>query len=123
VTVERDGDMHDERYASASFRPGPAPRDDDFTPLGEALDRVRAELGLPETAALDVLRARWPDIVGADVAAHAHLVAVRDGIATVTTDGPLWATQLRYLETAILAEVAAVVGDEVVTSVRVRVGT
>ena len=123
MTVERDGDMHDERHASASFRSGPAPRDDDFTPLGDALERVRAELGLPETAALDVLRARWADIVGADVAAHAHLVAVRDGIATVTTDGPLWATQLRYLETAILAEVAAVVGAEVVTSVRVRVGT
>jgi len=119
----RHDDMHDERYAAPSFRPGAAPREDAFTSLGDALEQVRDELGLPAPAAIDVLRDRWAEIVGADVAEHARLDAVRDGIATVTADGPLWATQLRYLETAIVAGVSAAVGDGVVTSVRVRVGT
>jgi predicted nucleic acid-binding Zn ribbon protein len=118
----RDDDMHDEQYAEAAFRVGATPRDDDFTALGDALERVRAELGLPAPAALDVLRERWPEIVGADVATHARLDAVRDGIATVTADGPMWATQLRYLEAAIVAGVEATVGVGVVTAVRVRVG-
>jgi predicted nucleic acid-binding Zn ribbon protein len=117
----RDDDMHDERFASAAFRVGADPRDDDFTAVGDALERVRDELGLPAPAALDVLRERWADIVGADIAAHAHLIAVRDGVATVTADGPLWATQLRYLEAAIVAGVEAVVGPGVVAAVRVRV--
>ena len=119
--MDRDDDMHDERYASPAFRAGSEPRDDDFTTVGDALERVRAELGLPAPSAIDALQERWPGIVGADVAAHAHLDAVRDGVAVVTADGPLWATQLRYLEAAIVAGVADAVGAGVVTSVRVRV--
>jgi predicted nucleic acid-binding Zn ribbon protein len=119
----RDDDMHDERYAAPAFRVGTDPADDGPTSVGAALERVRAELGLPAPDAIDVLRDRWPEIVGAEVAMHARLEGVRDGVATVTADGSLWAVQLRYLEAAIVAGVAATVGDDVVTSVRVRVGT
>src|SRR4051812_39747024 len=115
--MDRDDDMHDEQHAMPAFRSGADPRDDDFTAVGDALERVRKDLGLPNSAALDVLRARWPEIVGPDVAAHAHLDAVRDGVATVTADGPMWATQLRYLEAAIVAGVEATVGPDVVAAV------
>ncbi len=60
--------------------------------------------------------------MGADVAAHARLVSVRDGVLTVAVDDPIWATQLRYLETAVVERAAALLGPSSVTSLRVRVG-
>jgi predicted nucleic acid-binding Zn ribbon protein len=119
--MSRDDDMHSESYAEPAFRVGASPRNDELTSLGDALARVRADLGLPEPDALDVLEGRWAEIVGADIAGHAHLDSVRDGVATITADGPLWATQLRYLETAIVEGVAAIVGPDLVHTVRVRV--
>jgi len=117
----RDADMHDDRYAEPAFRDGATPDEDAFVSLDVALDRVRRELGLPDPSAFDVLTARWDEIVGPDVALHARLVSVHDGVATVAADSPPWAGQLRYLEAAIVERVEAVAGPGVVSAVRVRV--
>jgi predicted nucleic acid-binding Zn ribbon protein len=91
------------------------------TPLSDALARVRDELGLPDADAVRALSERWREVVGDDVAAHAHLDAVRDGIAAITVDSALWATQLRYLETAIVERASDLVGPDLVVRIRVRV--
>ena len=91
-------------------------------PLSEALAKVGKELGLAPGDAHGTLDARWSEVMGADVAAHARLVSVRDGTLTVTVDDPIWATQLRYLETAVVERATALVGPDTVTTVRVRVG-
>jgi predicted nucleic acid-binding Zn ribbon protein len=114
--------MHSEVHAEPAFRHGADPSEDALVPVGAALERVRAELGLPEPDAFDVLVARWPEIVGPDVAAHARLDSVRAGVAVVTADGPIWASQLRYLEATIVDGATAAVGAGVVREVRVRVG-
>jgi predicted nucleic acid-binding Zn ribbon protein len=59
--------------------------------------------------------------MGADVGAHSHLVSVREGTLTVAVDDPIWATQLRYLEPAIVTRATALLGAGVVTRVKVRV--
>jgi predicted nucleic acid-binding Zn ribbon protein len=89
--------------------------------LSEALAAVGAELGLPPGNPMHELEQHWDDVVGTEVAAHARLDAVRDGNAIITVDGPIWATQLRYLETEIVTRAASVVGTGVVIAVRVRV--
>ena len=94
---------------------------DDPTSLGDALAAVGKELGMGATGAVSALSRRWPEIVGEEVAQHAHASSVRDGVLTVVVDGPIWATQLRYLKAVILERAAAVTGEGVVTSVRVRV--
>src|SRR3712207_5545355 len=94
---------------------------DDPMPLSDALARVGAELGLAPGDAHGTLAARWVEVMGDDVAAHAHLVSVRDGVLTVTVDDPIWASQLRYLETAVVKRGTALVGSDVVRSLRVRV--
>jgi predicted nucleic acid-binding Zn ribbon protein len=91
-------------------------------PLQDALAAVGAEFGLPAGNVHRDLDVHWSEVVGADVAAHARLVSVRDGVIVVTVDDPIWATQLRYLETTVLERAAALVGPGAVTSVRVRVG-
>jgi predicted nucleic acid-binding Zn ribbon protein len=95
--------------------------DDDPVPIADALAKVRAELGLPDGDALHALVERWPEVVGDDVAAHARLDALRDGTLVVVADDPIWASQLRYLEAAILERANAVAGGAAVASVRVRV--
>ena len=95
--------------------------DDDFTPLADALAAVRPELGLPVDDVMVTLTARWADVVGDDVAAHAWLLSVRDGVAAIAVDSPPWATQLRYLEPALVARSREVTGSDAVRSVSVRV--
>jgi predicted nucleic acid-binding Zn ribbon protein len=94
---------------------------DDPIPLSEALAAVGAELGLPPGNPMHELEQHWDDVVGHDVAAHARLDAVRDGHVIITVDGPIWATQLRYLETEIVTRATSVVGPGVVNAVKVRV--
>ncbi len=95
---------------------------DEPVPLTEALIAVRTELGLPAGDPLRDLADHWNEIVGDDIAEHAHLDSVHDGALTVTTDGPIWASQLRYLEREIIERAEAVIGTGIVGSVRIRVG-
>jgi len=60
-------------------------------------------------------------VVGADVARHARVDSVRDGTITITVDGTVWATQLRYLEAAIVERARRCLDADVVSRVRVRV--
>jgi predicted nucleic acid-binding Zn ribbon protein len=94
---------------------------DGFTPLADALAAVRAELGLPADDVVGALVARWSEVVGADVAAHATLLSVRDGVATIAVDSPPWATQLRFLETAFVTRARAVTGSDAIRAISVRV--
>jgi predicted nucleic acid-binding Zn ribbon protein len=95
---------------------------DDPMPLSDALARVGSEFGLAPGDAHGTLEARWVELMGDDVAAHSRLVSMRDGVLTVAVDGPIWASQLRYLEAAVIERATALVGPDVVRSVRVRVG-
>jgi predicted nucleic acid-binding Zn ribbon protein len=93
----------------------------DPRPVGEALDALRAELGLPADDALARLEARWREVVGDDVAAHARIARLRDGTLTVAVDSPPWATQLTYLEAVLVERAAAVAGEGVVRTITVVV--
>jgi predicted nucleic acid-binding Zn ribbon protein len=94
---------------------------DEPVPLADALAKVGRELGLAPGDAHGTLDARWGEVMGADVGAHSHLVSVREGTLTVAVDDPIWATQLRYLEPAIVTRATALLGAGVVTRVKVRV--
>ena len=94
---------------------------DEPVPLGDALAAVSEQLGLGSTDALLTLERHWPAVVGDDVARHARVESVRDGTITITVDGTVWATQLRYLEAVIVERACRHLGDDVVSRVRVRV--
>ena len=94
---------------------------DEPVPLSDALAKIGAEFGLAPNGAHATLDTRWDEVMGADVGPHAHLVSVRDGVLTVTVDDPIWATQLRYLEPAIVTRARALLGPGVVDRLRVRV--
>jgi predicted nucleic acid-binding Zn ribbon protein len=93
----------------------------DPVPIAETLASVRAEFGLPEHDVFGTLLARWQEVVGDDVAAHTRLVTLRHGIATIVADSPLWASQVRYLETAVRERANELVGEGTIVAVKVRV--
>jgi predicted nucleic acid-binding Zn ribbon protein len=90
-------------------------------PIGESLGRVTDSLGMPTPSALEGVFGRWAEVVGEQVAAHARPLSLKEGVLAVGVDQPGWATQLRYLEADLLARLATVVGEGVVSRIEVRV--
>lgn len=43
------------------------------------------------------LNNHWDRVVGADVARHSHVIGFKDGVLTIGTESPVWATTLTYL--------------------------
>ncbi|MGH8984480.1 MAG: DUF721 domain-containing protein [Acidimicrobiia bacterium] len=98
------------------------PRGDDPARLRDTLAAVGEELGLPRAGAVEALRAAWLDVVGAEVAAHTGVSALRDGVLTVVVDAAPWATQLRYREADLVRWANEITGPAApVASLRLRV--
>jgi predicted nucleic acid-binding Zn ribbon protein len=81
--------------------------------LGDAIAAVGEELGVGDPRGLARLLDAWPDMVGDAIAAHARIRSLRRGVLTIVVDAAPWATQLRYLESEIVARAAAVLADDV----------
>jgi predicted nucleic acid-binding Zn ribbon protein len=96
-------------------------RRDEPLPLRDALAEVGRDLGVPDPGVVERVMVVWQDVVGAVVAEHTHVRSVRDGVCTVTVDAPVWATQLRYLEQALMDRAAEVLGAGVVRTLKVVV--
>jgi predicted nucleic acid-binding Zn ribbon protein len=58
-------------------------------------------------------------VVGEQIAAHATPAALREGVLSVSAESTAWATQLRMVQSQLLAKIAAAVGDGVVTSLKI----
>lgn len=66
------------------------------------------------------VHARWPTLVGPDIAAHCAPVTLRDGELTVTAESTAWATQLRLLAHDLQRRISSDLGPGVVRRVYVR---
>ena len=76
---------------------------EDPRPLGDALARIRRELGTPEPSQLEGIHAAWPELVGDLLAAHSTPLHLRDGVLRIGVDDPAWAGQFRYLTDGLVA--------------------
>lgn len=100
--------------ADGSDGPGPAA-------LSGLLDTVLAGLGGPSVDAVVVVHERWAEVVGEEVAAHARPLGIEGGTLRIGVESSAWASHLRWSETEILARLRALLGDDEVTAVTVRV--
>jgi len=91
------------------------------TPVGDALAEISAELGLADPTTLRAITSRWSEIVGGAIAQHARVRSLRGTTLTVAVESGAWATELRYLEPDVLAQIESIVGAGVVTQMRVVV--
>ena len=89
--------------------------------LEDSLDRITRSLGGPPAGALATIFSKWPEIVGAAIAAHAEPLSLVRGTLAIGVDQPGWATQLTYREADLLRRIAEVAGAGAVQRVRVTV--
>ena len=100
----------------------PLPGDDpEPRSLQESLDGFARRLGAPQAGALATVFARWDEIVGPGVAAHARPVSLVRGALLVAVDQPVWATQMKYLGPRIVERIGEIAGADVVERVEVKV--
>jgi predicted nucleic acid-binding Zn ribbon protein len=88
--------------------------------LGRLAARLAADRGWTERLNSSAVFARWPRLVGEEVAEHASPVSLRDGELVVQASSTAWATQLRLLQRQLLGKIAAGVGPNVVRKLTVR---
>ncbi len=105
-----------------SARPGFAaqPQRSDPQQLGAAINRLLDAEGWALAAATGSVFGRWPQIVGADLAAHTTPETLVDGELTVNADSTAWATQVRLLAAQLVRRLNAELGEGTVRRVKVR---
>jgi len=109
----RTGDVDRQRRSSA----GPDDRDPQL--LATSVDRLVADRGWAANAAVGGVVARWPVVVGAELADHCVPERYADTILTVRAESTAWATQLRLLAPILVARLNAECGEGTVSQVKV----
>lgn len=89
-------------------------------PVGAEIERLVASRGWDADVQVGTVVGRWPEIVGAQVAANVEVVAFDSTVLTVRAVSTAWATQMRLLLSSVLARIETEVGAGVVTEIVVR---
>ncbi|WP_324194478.1 DUF721 family protein [Nocardia blacklockiae] len=98
---------------------GAGPDQRDPQPLAALAGALAKSRGWSSKVAEGMVFGRWADVVGEDVAAHASPVSLTDGVLSIQAESTAWATQLRMLQSQILAKINAAVGQGVVKTLKI----
>lgn len=93
---------------------------DDPVFLRSQLNRLLGALGSQDADSVGGVFGDWERLVGAHVAANVTPVKLNDGILIVEVSEPAWATEVRFLERNLCAELSKVTTTPV-TAIDVRV--
>jgi len=106
--------------SAGSARPSRRQRNEDPQPLRAAIESLIGDSGWEAAALAGSVFGRWPQIVGADLAAHTVPETLADGELTVSADSTAWATQVRLLAGQLVRRLNTELGDGTVLRVKVR---
>ncbi|MFZ4484991.1 MAG: DUF721 domain-containing protein [Candidatus Nanopelagicales bacterium] len=97
------------------------PRSDGRDPklLGDAVEALLTDQGWSTANAVAGLMARWPQVVGADLADHVVPESFTDGQLILRADSTAWATQVRLLLPQLRTEIDREVGRGLVADISV----
>lgn len=98
---------------------GPGPDARDPQPLGRLARDLAKRRGWSAQVAEGTVLGNWASVVGQQIADHATPTALSDGVLSVTAESTAWATQLRMIQSQLLAKIAAAVGNGVVTALKI----
>lgn len=108
-------------HREVTWRPLPNPDGDAPTPVGKVVDRVLHSLGGPSVDVLSMVFTGWEDIVGTAIASVSEPLSLDRGVLVVAVPDGGWASQLRWMETDLVAKVNERVGSGTVTHLEARV--
>ena len=72
-------------------------------PLSRGIDRLLSSLRGGSRQTTVTVFSRWEELVGQPVATHVRPVKIDLGTLVVEVDDPAWATQMKFLESDLLA--------------------
>lgn len=98
---------------------GPGPDVRDPQPLGRLARDLAKKRGWSGHVAEGTVLGNWSAVVGHQIADHATPTALNEGVLSVVAESTAWATQLRMIQSQLLAKIAAAVGNGVVTSLKI----
>jgi predicted nucleic acid-binding Zn ribbon protein len=107
------------RPADETTVSGSHPDDRDPQLLGAMVDKLVGDQGWELELRVRGVFARWPELVGEEVAAHSTPETFTDGKLVVRTDSTAWATQLRLLAPTVVRRLNEELGDGTVTVLEV----
>lgn len=87
------------------------------------MQTLLARLGYQKRASALFAMSAWADAVGTTVALHAVPDRVEQDVLHVVVDGAPWANELRWMESALVAQLNGACGRTVVSRLRFRIGT
>ncbi len=96
--------------------------DKDPARVSEALGRLIADRGWDERMTLGRLKSRWPDVVGAQIAARSEPIRLEGGRLTIRVEGGAWAAELALLGSTLATSAAQFLGAGQVQEVAVVAG-
>jgi predicted nucleic acid-binding Zn ribbon protein len=99
---------------------GAGPDGRDPAALGDAVGELVRDREWSRTLTAAGLLPRWEQIVGADIASHCRPERLEAGELTCVAESTAWATQLRLMSRQVLARIAAEVGPDIVSRLKVR---
>ncbi|MSZ60804.1 MAG: DUF721 domain-containing protein [Actinobacteria bacterium] len=106
--------------ASMSFDEENIPTGKPPRALNEVLGKLLRRMHVSDESSAIGLFSGWRQIVGDQIADHAVPKRLEKRILVVEVDDPAWATQLKFLESQLIATLRDNVGDEV-ESLEIRV--
>jgi predicted nucleic acid-binding Zn ribbon protein len=86
-----------------TWRAAPTSFERDPQPVAVSFEAVLRSMGAPSPATMRVF-SRWAELVGPQIATHAQPLGLTNGGLVVGVDQPAWATQLRFMSSAVLAK-------------------
>jgi predicted nucleic acid-binding Zn ribbon protein len=98
---------------------GPGPDGRDPQTFATAANDLAKSRGWTNKVAEGAVFAQWATVVGEQIAEHAEPTSLRDGVLSVAAESTAWATQLRMVQSQLLAKIAAAVGDGVVKTLKI----
>ena len=103
------------------WEPLPDHHEPEPAPMGVGLDRLVRHLGGSSADAMTTLFQRWSEFVGDTMGDHCRPVSLRGGVLLVAVDDPTWSTEVRFLETTLIARLNTEMGESAIGSIEVRV--
>jgi predicted nucleic acid-binding Zn ribbon protein len=98
---------------------GAGPDERDPALLGTSVGDLVRDRKWETTLRAAGIEARWPELVGPEVAAHCHPQRLENGELSCVAESTAWATQIRLLSAQLIARFAAELGPDVVRRIRV----
>ncbi|RFD27237.1 DUF721 domain-containing protein [Mycobacterium uberis] len=98
---------------------GSGPDIRDPQPFGKIVRDLTKKRGWSAQVTEGTVFGQWASVVGKQIADHASPIELNDGVLSIVAESTAWATQLRIMQTQLLAKITTVVGKGVVVALKI----